>query len=245
MSTEPAELWWERKRAEGDAPLQEGEQTAAIPRLERAWVSPAGVVAELSIEVVGYSAFEEPAIDRIAALLRLVGDTASQVQMAGPVVGLLRQRSARKQDTGGTKKLVSRLSRLAGDQDWHRGDFVLDSELFTEPEAVSSKAQRLLSPLSAESLGVDPIAVRRDLAGYVKRLQALSGRADRGETTELRGLVDKIEEGLSADDLGDRLREWSTSLKDEVDAAVIAAVSELKAATELEDIDGEGARDED
>jgi len=102
--------WWKRSEgADGDA---------AGVRLETVWLNHVGIVAVMSLKG-SKPPNDDETKQSVAALLRVVADAARQLRRSGPLLGILVPTDAAADD------FDKKVTRLARDQEWHRGDFIL------------------------------------------------------------------------------------------------------------------------
>lgn len=101
-------IWWQR------VPDEKRGDRAGI-RLLKVWLNHVGIVALIEAQEI-----DDDTQRRLAALLRVVSDAARQVRRSGPLLGIVVP-----QNSEDSLALREKVSRLAFNQEWHRGDFVL------------------------------------------------------------------------------------------------------------------------
>ncbi len=157
---------WRSAREPFNSPGRQRDGLQGV-RLVAVWGSPVGFVAALQV-----SQASDEARVAIGRFLRLVGDAASQVGRAAPVVGVVVSSAGLH---GGE------LTTWAADQDWHRGDFLLWPEVVDAPDVETEGelgalgrfgvlVRELIGPLDHLAEGAPALAAVSDPRVVIERL---------------------------------------------------------------------------
>lgn len=201
MSLDALAIWEaERDAAAGGVEIEGVE-------VDRAWLTTAAAVVELRLAPREDWTREGPP-DALAQVLRIVADACAQVAWPVPVIGVVVS-----PDDGHHAARAAAVAAWNADQDWHRGDFVL--EIAAEADR-SGTIARIAGPLDTKGLRVEPMSGPIEVAEYARRLRE---RAQAAASAEAAGLLRAIAGDLEDGRLGPGIDAWAEAV---IDAAARA-----------------------
>ena len=152
--------------------------------------------------------------EELRTLLRFVAQLAAEYGLLRPVVGMVLLDAC---DSGSGKDWVDHVRGWAGDQDWHRGEFLLFVEM--NHHDYCRRCVDLLAPAPEEWTRTEPPEPR-------KAFEVLATAKEKVGSDDLQVLLDKMKAAIESDDYG-RGREnplvrrfyvWLNEKLDEIDA---------------------------
>lgn len=207
---ESSVLWWERPGL-----LSERDGAAGV-RLQKVWLNSVGIVALIEVRRL-----DEEAQQSLAALMRMVSDSARQVRRSGPLLGIVVPEDP-------ALDLEDDILRLSRNQEWHRGDFVL------RYESVEDNAKKFMRQVLGPFGGVSPIAVDQEEQVYFRGLK---------EHLEIKGIPEHAKgvfEAVAEHQSRERASEAINALRD-VAISVIEQAAQVAMAQQPREVDEENS----
>ncbi len=203
--------------------------------LHRVWLLPAAVVADIAVQGEVRPEYRAP----VAELLRAVGDAAARVGHPAPVLGILRPKGAeapkKRQEAGKDAPPWKKRQEAEGvnwntDQDWNRGDFVV--EVAPSDEEATRRTEEIARPIRPGTLEVERIRETRTRDDFIERIEELANQqAD--EAT--RALLHGVAEGLRQGDVEASVTTWLEAWLKEAKKAADSAREQQEAESEVDD----------
>ena len=133
--------------------------------------------------------------EELRTLLRFVAQLAAEYGLLRPVVGMVLLDAC---DSGSGKDWVRHVCGWAGDQDWHRCEFLLFVE--TNHHDYCRRCVDLLAPAPEEWTRIEPPEPR-------KVFEVIATAKEKAGNDELQVLLDEMKAAVESDDLRSRTRE--------------------------------------